>query len=168
MPDTPYNTGNPVGPNGSDDPRDLVDNARVFDLLMAAGANEPVADRLGVNRKSWATLEVDAGNIAAAAEQSAADAAASAAEAENVKDIAVAAFDASNVYETIALGRAAVADGEFFWVRPGGSDGLATPTLYRRDSSTTQTLVYEQPTIGPGLTQVPSRYVNDPEIHALL
>lgn len=103
-----------------------------------------------------ASSATDAANSATSSTSSATAAAASAAEAENAKDIAVAAFDASNVYETIALGRAAVLDGEFFWVRPGGSDGLATPTLYRRDSSTTQTLVYEQPTIGPGLTQVPT------------
>ena len=97
-----------------------------------------------------------AGQSATFADQRATAAEQSAAEAENVKDIAVAAFNASNVYETIALGRAAVADGEFFWVRPGGSDGLDTPTLYRRDSAATQTLVYAQPTIGPDLAQVPT------------
>lgn len=51
-----YNTGNPVP---STDPRDLDDNATVFDLLL----NGPAAsypDRTGINRKSWAQMEDDA------------------------------------------------------------------------------------------------------------
>lgn len=44
-------------------------------------------------------------------------------------------------YDTIALGRAAVADGETFGVFAGGSDGLEYPTIYRRDSPTTQSLI---------------------------
>lgn len=47
-----YNTGNPVGTDGSSDPRDLYDNAGIIDLLM----NGPLAEylnRLGVPLKSW-------------------------------------------------------------------------------------------------------------------
>ena len=47
-----HNTQNPIGPDGSIDPRDLVDNAGIIDLLM----NGPLGDylsRLGVPLKSW-------------------------------------------------------------------------------------------------------------------
>lgn len=51
-----YNTGNPVP---SIDPRDLDDNATVFDLLLQSPAAS-VPDRLGVQRKTWAQMEDDA------------------------------------------------------------------------------------------------------------
>jgi hypothetical protein len=51
-----YNTGNPVP---STDPRDLDDNATVFDNL-ANGTSASYADRLGVQRKSWYQMEQDA------------------------------------------------------------------------------------------------------------
>jgi len=51
-----YNTGNPVP---SIDPRDLDDNATVFDNL-ANGNNASYPDRLGVARKSWYQMELDA------------------------------------------------------------------------------------------------------------
>ena len=51
-----YNTGNTVP---SDDPRDLDDNATVFDNL-ANGTSSSYADRLGVMRKSWHQMELDA------------------------------------------------------------------------------------------------------------
>jgi len=47
-----YNTGNPVEPDGSSDPRDLYDNTSIIDLLL----NGPLAEylsRLGVPLKSW-------------------------------------------------------------------------------------------------------------------
>lgn len=49
----------------------------------------------------------------------------------------------SGYFDTIALGRAAVADGASFGVIAGGSDGLLYPAIYRRDSSSTQTLIRE-------------------------
>lgn len=56
-----YNTGNPVP---STDPRDLDDNATVFDLLLnGSGASYP--DRTGVNRKSWTQMEIDASALVA-------------------------------------------------------------------------------------------------------
>lgn len=64
-----YNTGNPVP---SIDPRDLDDNATVFDLLLQSTAAS-VPDRLGAQRKTWAQMEEDAAalvspNVAALAE----------------------------------------------------------------------------------------------------
>lgn len=53
-----FNTGNPVGPNGSADPRDLVDNAQVADRLITS-TELSVPDRLGVARKTWAGMEQD-------------------------------------------------------------------------------------------------------------
>jgi hypothetical protein len=40
------NTGNPVEPNGSDDPRDLIDNAKITDLVVN-GQENTTTDRLG-------------------------------------------------------------------------------------------------------------------------
>ncbi|MBS4081353.1 MULTISPECIES: hypothetical protein [Pseudomonas] len=48
----PYNTGNPVGPYGSVDPRDLVDNAGILDLLLTGPFNQYL-NRLGVPIRSW-------------------------------------------------------------------------------------------------------------------
>jgi hypothetical protein len=45
----------------------------------------------------------------------------------------------ANYYDTISLGRAAVANGETFGVIANGSDLLERPTLFRRDSVSTQT-----------------------------
>lgn len=54
-----YNTGNPVP---SIDPRDLDDNATVFDQLMNSTANS-VADRKGVQRKTWYKVELDVNTV---------------------------------------------------------------------------------------------------------
>lgn len=48
-----YNTGNPVEPNGSDDPRDLYDNTQVFDKFVTS-PNFSEKDRLGTDRLTWA------------------------------------------------------------------------------------------------------------------
>ncbi|HDS0956547.1 hypothetical protein PshuTeo2_36060 [Pseudomonas hunanensis] len=47
-----YNTGNPVGTDGSSDPRDLYDNASIIDLLLTGPLGEYL-NRLGVALKSW-------------------------------------------------------------------------------------------------------------------
>lgn len=47
-----FNTGNPVGLDGSSDPRDLYDNAGIIDLLVS-GAMGEYLNRLGVPLKSW-------------------------------------------------------------------------------------------------------------------
>lgn len=51
-----YNTGNPVP---SIDPRDLDDNATIFDRLMMEHVAS-ILDRLGVPRKTWWQMEQDA------------------------------------------------------------------------------------------------------------
>ena len=51
-----YNTMNPVP---STDPRDLDDNATVFDLLLQS-TDASVPDRLGAQRKTWFQMEQDA------------------------------------------------------------------------------------------------------------
>lgn len=53
-----YNTGNPVGADGSSDPRDLYDTAGVADLF-ANGMEETFPDRLGRQRKSIHGMEKD-------------------------------------------------------------------------------------------------------------
>ena len=50
-----FNTGNPVGPNGSADARDLVDNAQVADRLITS-TEMTAPDRLGVQRRTWAGI----------------------------------------------------------------------------------------------------------------
>ncbi|HDS1681256.1 TPA: SGNH/GDSL hydrolase family protein [Pseudomonas putida] len=47
-----YNTGNPVGPDGSNSPFDLYDNSGIIDLLLT-GPHVEYLDRLGVPLKSW-------------------------------------------------------------------------------------------------------------------
>ncbi len=47
-----YNTGNPVGPDGSSDPRDLYDTAGIADLLLNGPLGEYLS-RLGVPLRSW-------------------------------------------------------------------------------------------------------------------
>lgn len=47
-----YNTGNPVGPDGSSSPFDLYDNSGIVDLLVNGPLGEYL-DRLGVPMKSW-------------------------------------------------------------------------------------------------------------------
>lgn len=47
-----YNTGNPVGTDGSSDPRDLYDNAAIIDLILTGPLGEYL-NRLGVPLKSW-------------------------------------------------------------------------------------------------------------------
>lgn len=49
------NTGNPVEPNGSDDPRDLIDNAAIGDKLINS-SDLTWPGRLGKVLKTWAGL----------------------------------------------------------------------------------------------------------------
>lgn len=54
----PYNTGNPVEPNGSSDPRDLFDNSANLDRAVNGYAPTWI-DRKGRNRKSLAGMELE-------------------------------------------------------------------------------------------------------------
>ncbi|MGN7443529.1 SGNH/GDSL hydrolase family protein [Pseudomonas lactis] len=53
-----FNTGNPVEPNGSTDPRDLKDNATILDKLVN-GSDLSWLGRLGKVLKTWAGMEKD-------------------------------------------------------------------------------------------------------------
>jgi hypothetical protein len=55
--------------------------------------------------------------------------------AEVARDAALAG---ASIYDTIALGRAAVVDGAYFKVRPGGADALTRVTLYKRLAAASQ------------------------------
>lgn len=50
-----YNTGNPVEPNGSSDPRDLIDNAKIADKLINS-SDLTWPGRLGKALKTWAGI----------------------------------------------------------------------------------------------------------------
>lgn len=52
-----FNTGNPVGDDGSSDPRDLYDNAGVIDVWSTDRSRLDSPDRLGVPRKTMFGLE---------------------------------------------------------------------------------------------------------------
>ncbi|QBX34580.1 hypothetical protein E4191_07550 [Paracoccus liaowanqingii] len=78
--------------------------------------------------------------------------------------MASAAATGARFFETIALGRAAVADGATFGVRLVGPDGVIRPNIYRRDSATTQTLVVTL----PNSTEVDSAKLRTEETRAEL
>lgn len=52
-----YNTGNPVGTDGSSDPRDLYDNSGVIDVWATDRTRVTAPDRLGVERKTLHGME---------------------------------------------------------------------------------------------------------------
>lgn len=54
-----YNTGNPVGTDGSSDPRDLYENAGIIDEWATDRTKRSAPDRLGVERKTWFGIEQD-------------------------------------------------------------------------------------------------------------
>jgi hypothetical protein len=90
-----------------------------------------------------ATAAAGSATSAATSATAAATSATAAATAKtNAESYAALAATGAKFYDTIALGRAAVADTFTFGVKAGGSDGLTRPTVYRRDSAGTQTLLY--------------------------
>jgi len=119
---------------------------------------ETVTDRLGRVRRTIHSLSNEfPGAVAASATAIAAannaeiDAAAALADrilAETARDAASVyastAATAAKYYDTIALGLADVADTVTFGVKAGGTDGLTRPTIYRRDSVSTYTLIMDQ------------------------
>lgn len=54
---TMYLTGNPIGPDGSNDPRDLSDTARIADVIVNDRSRMEVKSRLGVPLKTRAGME---------------------------------------------------------------------------------------------------------------
>lgn len=129
---TTYNTGNPLG---SQDPRDLYDNAQNTDAAVN-GDSKTWTDRLGRTRVSMKGVEEAVPDAIAARDiaTSARDAAISA------RDAAMAA--AGPIYATVSDGIAAVADGALFRVL--GTEDAAT-YLYRRDSALAATLLVAFP-----------------------
>jgi len=102
--------------------------ARVISEVPSAEADRIAADAsaaLAAAKAVAASVDADAAQAAKASATLARDAAQAYAQ----------------VYDSVAVGRAAVADGAFFKVRPNGTDGLVRLTLYKRTSSTTQDLV---------------------------
>ncbi|TYO83317.1 hypothetical protein DQ397_001120 [Pseudomonas sp. CK-NBRI-02] len=53
-----YNTGNPVGTDGSNDPRDLYDNSGVIDVWATDRTRVTAPDRLGVERRTLYGMEL--------------------------------------------------------------------------------------------------------------
>ena len=90
----------------------------------------------------WYQQALDARDASTdAADQAKEDRAIAAQARDEAQQYADAAAQTAQFYDTIAEGRSAVADGEQFGVISGGSDGLTRPTIYRRDSASTQTLI---------------------------
>ncbi|QEU09059.1 hypothetical protein [Paracoccus yeei] len=118
-------------------------NARIGEATEAAEIATEAAEQTDADAQA-----VEAGRQQAVQAAGDAEAARQAAEAARLlaeqqrqaaEAAAVAAALLAGYYDTIAAGRAAVADGDTFAVRASGPDGLARPTIYRRDSATTQT-----------------------------
>lgn len=128
----------PAGLSTLEQVRELRDQA-------AAAAENAAADavaeaQLDLNGK---IAEAETARSAAETAQAAAESARLTAELARAEaeTFATASGSAAQFFDTIAGGRAAVLDGETFGVRAGGADGLARPTIFRRDNGTTQTLV---------------------------
>ena len=83
-----------------------------------------------------------------AAAQAAGEAVVAAVQADAARDLAQAASIASAMSlaakDTIALGRASVANGQTFWVKPNATDGLVRYTNYLRTDAANQTFVADQ------------------------
>lgn len=114
-----YNTGNPLG---STDPRDLIDNAGNLDEAVNS-ESETWTDRRGVERATLPALIAaypHAAADAALAESARASAEGAAVQADDAADRAELAADSAvgnaDVYDDIAAGLAATAEGDQFQV----------------------------------------------------
>lgn len=142
--------------------------ARDVALAAAASTDADViataADRVqtGLDRTQTGLDRVATGQdrVATAADrvQTGLDRAAADTSATSASNYAALAATGAKFFDTIALGRAGVADTFTFGVKSFGTDNLARPTVYRRDSSTTQTLLYE---VVPGSEMETIRAIKD-------
>ena len=138
-----------------------LNNAKLDVDTIANIANstaETITDRLGGTRRTLYSLANEFPNAsdnaaAAAADRvqtgldalaTAADVVTTAASRDAASVYAATAATAAKYYDTIALGLAGVADTVTFGVKAGGTDGLTRPTIYRRDSLSTYTLIMDQ------------------------
>ncbi|MTH60662.1 hypothetical protein GL300_15715 [Paracoccus litorisediminis] len=112
--------------------REEMESAR-GQAVASAGAT--AGDRVATGQDRGATA-TDRAQVAA--DRAAVEAARAAAEAA-----AIAAALNAGYFDTIALGRAAVADSEGFAVIAGGADGLSRASIFRRESATTQKLLVQ-------------------------
>ena len=157
-----FNTGNPVEPDGSNDPRDLIDNAAITDLVVN-GQENTTRDRLGraiLTLKGMSSAAGDATIAIQAAQDSLAYSQAAQEAAENVEvnaseiaaeaaatvieqvnssvAIAQSAADSAQlnggVYASISLGIAGTSSGEYFsTISPDSAEYLI---LYLNSSGT--------------------------------
>lgn len=138
-----------------------LNNAKLDVDTIASIANSTatnVTDRLGGTRRTLYSLANEFPNAsdnaaAAAADRvqtgldalaTAANRVQTAASRDAASVYASTAATAAKYYDTIALGLADVADTVTFGVKAGGTDGLTRPTIYRRDSVSTYTLIMDQ------------------------
>ncbi|AZV93598.1 hypothetical protein CBF45_07595 [Bordetella sp. J329] len=119
-------------PLGTQDPVVLKANAGNLDEAVSNPEPATWTDRFGNERPNMAAVEQSAPLASAAADR--ADQAAE--RAENAAT--AAALGIGTYYENIAAGRAAVTDGQSFWVEPNSTDGLTRFTMFTRLSSTTE------------------------------
>jgi hypothetical protein len=105
--------------------------------VAAVGAAEDVS--VAAVATAQATAEAAVTVLVTQAQTAETNAEAAEAQAENY---AAAAATGSKFYDTIALGNAGVTDTQTFGVVAGGSDGLARPSIYRRESAGVSTFLY--------------------------
>ena len=131
-----------------------LDDAISYRIILenAAGVTQFDEDRIAsINNAQLAAIAAGVASTAADRVQTGLDAVATAADRVQTASsrdaasvYASTAATAAKYYDTIALGLAGVADTVTFGVKAGGTDGLTRPTIYRRDSVSTYTLIMDQ------------------------
>lgn len=120
-----YNTGNPVGPDGSNDPRDLFDNSGIIDLFVN-GDGDTYKDRTGKTALSLKGISKEAAtasvsiDAAQKAIQAALDADQSAQDASDSASLAQAAANSAatigQLFPNTAAGISSTVSGQYFSV----------------------------------------------------
>jgi len=146
------------GPQGAIDPADRqrFDRAVVVSQTIEERIGEAAGAASEADRRASAAGEAAgiAQGAMAATQELAGQVSQNAGDAERAReaaagsealaaDYAAAAAHGAEFRDTIAEGRELVEDGETFGVLAGGVDGLERPTVYRRNSATTQSVLVE-------------------------
>lgn len=125
--------------------RKQLEDASQDAATLAAFANgvagDPNVNRAGEDVQNLLTFKAAVNDVLTGAGASADRAEAGADRAENAAT--AAALSIGTYYPTIAAGRAAVADGQSFWVEPNSIDALTRFTMFTRTSASTQTKKFE-------------------------